>query len=128
MKVKLGSLFSSIQTFNKIAKSTLPIVTSFRVGKFLEKAQKELTVFDLKRVELVEKYAEKNKKGEVDKKNMKVADKNIEVFQKEFNEIAALESESDFDKLKLSELTNVELTPAEIGLITEFIDDDVTKS
>lgn len=127
MKVKLGSLFASIQPFNKIAKANLPIVTSFRIGKFLEKAQKELTVFEQKRVELVKKYAKKDKKGEINEKEMKVDEKNLEAFQKDFEALAALEAESDFDKLKLSELINVELTPAEIGLVKEFIDDDVTK-
>lgn len=125
MKVKLGYLFLSVNILNKISKASLPLITSFKIGKFFEKAQKELSLFEQKRIELVRKYAKKDKKGEVIEKDMKVDEKNLEDFSKEFNELGAIESEADFEKLKLSSLVNIELPPSDIGLISEFIEDDL---
>lgn len=131
MKLKLGLLFNAVGNLqrpgplSKLANAPLPIKFSFRISKVLKRVQEELSVFESKRLGLVEKYAKRNAKGEVNKREMKVDEKNMAAFQEEFNELAALETDIDFEPFKLSQLESVELAPADVGMIMDFIENDL---
>ena len=132
MKFKLGLLFNAVGNLqrpgplSKLARAPLPIKLSFRISGLLKRVQEELKVFEEKRIGLVEKYAKRNAKGELPKRGgMKVADENLEAFQAEFNEMAGIEADIDFEPVKLSLLESVNMAPNEIGLIMDFIENDL---
>lgn len=130
MKIKLGVLFNAVGSHNnpgpltKLSRAELPLKLSFRISKFLKRVQEELTVFEEKRLALVEKYAKRNAKGEVGK-NMKVADENLEAFHAEFKELSEIEADIDFEPVKLSVLDDVKFPPNEIGMIDWFLENDL---
>jgi hypothetical protein len=132
MKTTLGILLSAAGNpkepgpLAKLAKSELPLKLSYRLSKFLKSVQEELAVFEEKRIELVYKYAEKDVEGNIpDKKNVRVAEGKIAEFTKEYSDLTELEVELDYKPFKLSELQSVNFTPAEIGTLLSFIENDL---
>lgn len=123
MKVKLIDLMQINQIFEKLYDKPLSVKTSYKLMKFAESIQKDIQFFKQNIADLIEKYGEKDKDGNlilVDD-NYKIEKDHIEDFNAQYREIQEVEAEIKNFKLSLDELKGVKLTPAELFIIKDFI-------
>lgn len=109
MKLKLEHIANPQVTvaLANLMGAELPAAISFKVYKLSEAIKKELTAFEAARKALVEKYAERDEKGELktNENHYVFSDENQEVFNKEFQELVELDieltglKEKDLEKL-----------------------------
>ena len=123
MKVKLIDLMQINQIFEKLYDKPLSVKTSYKLMKFAESTQKDIQFFKQNIADLIEKYGEKDKDGNlilVDD-NYKIEKDHINDFNTQYKEIQEVEAEIKSFKLSLDELKGVKLTPAELYIIKAFI-------
>jgi len=138
LKVTLGALFQASLPLGNgkkkkqpilmdLADSKVPVGTAYKINKFLEKAKPELENFDGRRKELLKKYVKKNKDGKLpeDVKDFEYEDGGKELIDKEFEELKKIEIDLDCDSLKISELSNVNLSSNDIDLIKWLLKNDL---
>lgn len=123
MKIKLIDLMQINQIFEKLYDKPLSVKTSYKLMKFAESTQKDIQFFKQNIADLIEKYGEKDKDGNlilVDD-NYKIEKDHINDFNTQYKEIQEVEAEIKSFKLSLDELKGVKLTPAELYIIKDFI-------
>lgn len=123
--MKYGELKMIENPLKKVINTELPVVLAYKISKLITKVSDELNSIDQFRISLVKKYGENEEDGSI-----KVPQKNVDKFTKEFNELL----ESDIDeinpiKISLSVLVenNVKLSASDISLLeqTGFIENDL---
>jgi len=122
MKVKLGQIAGSVEALNKVAQQPMKATASFQVAKNLKSLSDELAAYEQSRGDLIRKYGKENKED-----NSFAVDPNssdFEKFQKEFSDLLSVEVDlENFKKIKLSELSDCELTPQDITNIEFAIEE-----
>lgn len=123
MKIKLIDLIQINQIFEKLYDKPLSVKTSYKLMKFAESTQKDIQFFKQNIADLIEKYGEKDKDGNlilIDD-NYKIEKDHINDFNAQYKEIQEVEAEIKNFKLSLDELKGIKLTPAELYIIKDFI-------
>lgn len=120
MKVTLGELKIAEQALNKIMGASLPIKIAYYLSKTITIIGEELTHLETARRKLIEKYGEKD-----EKENLRVTDKNFEKFKEEYQQLFKEEVEINIKTIKLSELADVKLTPAEVLALGKLLENDI---
>ena len=122
MKVKLGQIANSVEALNKVAQQPMKATASYQVAKNLKSLSDELAAYEQSRGDLIRKYGEENKED-----NSFAVDPNssdFAKFQEEFSELLNVEVNlENFKKIKLSELSDCELTPQDITNIEFAIEE-----
>lgn len=108
-------------------KTGLPIKVSYALAKNISKIEKELDIYNKERQKLLDKYCIKDEEGKnlVDENNqLKIADENLEAWNKDINDLLDIEIDIDIHKFNECDLLNrdCDLTPAEIMLIDYMIE------
>jgi len=122
MKVKLGQIAGSVEALNKVAKQPMKATASFQVAKNLKSLSDELAAYEQSRGDLIRKYGKENKEDNSFAVDPSSSD--FEKFQKEFSDLLSVEVDlENFKKIKLSELSDCELTPQDITNIEFAIEE-----
>jgi len=127
IKVQLSELLNSVDALQKLSQTNLKARSAYYVSKLLKVADKEIQEFNDARMNLIKKYGEKDENGELitdDKGNCKILPENIADFQKELNDLLAVEAELNANKINLEELGDIEFTPKDISMMEAFIELD----
>jgi len=93
----------------------------------LKEAEREIQNFNEVRMNLINKYGEKDEKGELitdDKGNCKILPESVTVFSKELNELVEMEVEINANKIKLDDLDNLDFTPGEMVALEPFLEEE----
>jgi len=108
MKITINKLVESVPDLKAILATKLPIKVAYRINKLVNnQIERELKQYDEARISLVNKYGDKDEKGD-----LKVTDpEKIKEFMKELNELLAMEIELDFTPIKVEELGDVQVEP-----------------
>jgi|GEM_PF-4203792 len=105
--MKLNAIVSArfSEALNKLVKAEIPIATAYKLKTVVVRTGEEHKKFEDMRTELINKYAPKNKKGEIIKNEdggYSVSEKNKDDFFKEIQEL--LEVEIELPKIKIADL------------------------
>lgn len=125
IKIKIVDIVNGTEALQKLAKTELKAKLAWQVSKLLKTVEQEMQIFNDTRMSAVKKYGEKDENGELitdDNGNCKILDNNLALFNKEINELLNNEIEINANKLKISDLEEINFTPSEIAALENFID------
>lgn len=125
IKIKLGELVNSTEVLQKLSQTELKAKLSWSVTKLLKAADKEMQDFNEARMNLIQKYGEKDENGELitdENKNCKIPEAGLQEFSAELNELVETEIEINVNPLNIDDLEDKEFTPAEMAILEPFID------
>jgi len=118
IKTKLGILKQSEKALSKLMNANLDIKIAYTLGRIANKIGQELKTVEDLRVKLVEKYGDKDEKGQ-----HVVPEDKKEEFWTEYSELLEAEVELDFNKITLEKLAKVNMTPAEMIYLDYLIEE-----
>ena len=118
------TLISSLEGLRDLGAKDLPIKTSFKIAQIMVKVNVAAKAFDIAREKLVEKYGAKREDGSLDlKPNGQIPLLDGIGYQRDLNELLALDSELDIASFSLSELGDISVKASTLAslhwLITE---------
>lgn len=113
--------------FNLVQKQ-FPVKVSYAISKNISKLERELKIYNSERQKIINKYCKKDEEGNlvIDENNQyHIEDENIDVCNKELNELLDIEIEVNIHKFKLDDLMhgNYEMSPSEMALIDYMIEE-----
>lgn len=119
MKLSNKLIVNSINTLSILTGLQLPIKASYGVAKNISKIEKELTIYNAEKQKLIDKYSIKDKEGKtkVNENGMiDIAPENVEAWNKDIEELLAIENEVDIHLIDLSvfDNCNAEIAPGEL--------------
>lgn len=119
MKFTLGEIRSMAPGLNEILGKELPATPSYWLARYMDKVSSEMRAIEKARMNLVRKFAKKDKKGALlfkkdekgnDTNQVDFAQGNFEKFQKEFGTFLEGKVEIKFKPIKLKDL-DMEVCP-----------------
>lgn len=123
--LKLEDLVNSTEALQKLSNTSLKARPAFTVSKMLKEAEKELANFNEVRMNLINKYGEKDEEGKLitdENDNCKITAEHINDFSNELQELVATTIEINANKLTLEDLGDADFTPSEIAALEPFVD------
>lgn len=120
MKLKLIVIKNLEPVLAKMAKQDVDIKAAYKLSKIFKVLGEELKLIEEFRLKLVKKYAGEE---QPDPKNIEVLPENKEQFIKEYEEFLQQETDVSFEKLSLSELEGISITPFEGMVLSEILKD-----
>lgn len=129
MKMKLTNerIVNTINVLGKLNNTALPVRVAYAVSKNIDKIERELKAYNIEKSKLLDKYAEKNKNGEIIIENghFKIKEECAENWNREIRELLEIENEVEIHMIKLDDLLNLDysISPAEFSLIDFMIEE-----
>ncbi len=113
--------------FNLVHKQ-FPVKVSYAISKNISKLEKELKVYNKEREKIIDKYCKKDEEGNllIDENNQySIEEENIDICNKELNELLDIEIDVNIHKFKLDDLMcgNYDMSPSEMTLIDYMIEE-----
>lgn len=126
MKVKSGIIINGLQTIVNISEKPLPVSLAAKMLRLANDLTKENEIIEKQRRSILEKYADKDEQGELIINNGNVSFKNnenLQIAQKELDELANLEIEITDRKITEEELinANLQLSLNQLATLQNFI-------
>lgn len=124
MKIKNEVLVNSINILSKLNNYELPIKLSYSIAKNIKIIDEELKIYTEERQKLINKYAEKDKDGNIitsEDGTVNILDS--ENWERDIMELLKIENEINIKKIKIEELENsdIRITPFELTQIEYMI-------
>ena len=118
--MKLGQVVSSVSALNNLASEKMKAKQAYRISRVLMEANSHLESFNGAREKAIEEYGEKDDDG-----NMAIDQdsKNFKKFTDEINALLDEEVEMKFNKIKLKEISSLEVSVADMVALDWLIDD-----
>lgn len=126
INITLREIVDSSDIMKKLSQKSLKGKTAYYVARLLREVDKELTLFNETRSNLIKKYGEKDEKGELkidENGNCKFIPENIEKFYSEMDDILNNIIELNANKIELKDLENLDFTPIEMVVLEPFIEE-----
>lgn len=127
MKLTNGKILNDSTKLSEIAQKQLPIKASYAIAKNLAKLETELKTYNTEREKLIEKYSIKNEKGKTiidENSQIKIQEKYLKEWSKDFQELLAIENEVDIHKFSVEALNGYNMSASELMLIGYMIIDE----
>ena len=127
IKVKISDLLNSTDTLQKLAKKDFKAKLAWSISRLLKSAETEIQSFNETRMNLIKKYGEKDENDELitdDQGNCKISDESTLEFSNQLNELINTEVEINANKIKITDIENLDFTPIEMNMLEPFIDFD----
>lgn len=117
---QIAKMYNDIQAIKKYKFKANTAFTVIKNAKVLKNA---IELFDKARRNLLETYAEKDETGnaKIENGNYVISDK--EEFAKEFISLQNVEQDIDFSKIKLSDISEIEIEAELMETMSEFIEE-----
>lgn len=128
MKLTNRKIVNDANFLGALTNKQLPIKISYAIAKNISKIEKDLELYNKEKQKLVDKYCIKDEKGsnKIDENNqLKIADENLDDWNKSINELLDIEIDIDIHKFSINDLlnSNCEMTPSELMLIEYMIEE-----
>ena len=128
MKLTNRKIVNDANFLGALTNKQLPIKISYAIAKNISKIEKDLELYNKEKQKLVDKYCIKDEKGnnKIDENNqLKIADENLDDWNKSINELLDIEIEIDIHKFNINDLlnSNLDMTPSELILIDYMIEE-----
>lgn len=124
MKVTIKEILEGQDTLQKLSHQPLPGRAAFQIGRLLKKLEEVLTSYNEVRVQLIEKYANKNEDGtfEVNDNNeYQFTAENMQAYVSEINNVIADEVEVEAKPINFKDIEKLEFTAAEMTFLEPFL-------
>ena len=117
--MRLGELVASFNALNNLSQGKMKAKQAYRLSRVLMEASSHYESFNDIREKAVAKFGKKNEDGnyEVDPKS-----KDFKKFDAEMSALLDEEVDMKFDRIKLSEIGNIEVTVADMVALDWLID------
>lgn len=125
MKLSNERILNDAQSLGSISNKELPIKVSYAIAKNISKIESELKVYNTQKQKLIEKYSEKGEDGKtlIDAENkIKIQDEYLENWNRDIEELLAIENEVDIHTFDISLLEGFSMSPSELMLIDYMIE------
>lgn len=126
INTKLSNIVESADIMRELSNKTLKSRAAFKVARLLRELEKEFTLFNEKRMELIKEYAQKDENGEIksdDKGNVTLDNDRLTEFYQCLEELLNTEVEINADKIDLADLGDTVFTPAQVISLEAFIEE-----
>lgn len=117
---QIAKMYNDIQAIKKYKFRANTAFTIIKNAKVLKNA---IELFDEARRNLLETYAEKDEMGNAKIENGNYVISNKEEFAKEFISLQNAEQDIDFSKIKLSDISEIEIEAELMETMSEFIEE-----
>lgn len=117
---QIAKMYNDIQAIKKYKFKANTAFTIIKNAKVLKNA---IELFDEARRNLLETYAEKDEAGNAKIENGNYVIYNKEEFAKEFISLQNAEQDIDFSKIKLSDISEIEIEAELMETMSEFIEE-----
>lgn len=124
MKITIYQLISTLNIEKELLPQKLPIRTAYNLSKIFARAREELEFYQEKFKEIVTRYGEKDKNGNLiflENENVSIPKDKIEECQKEITDLQNLELEIPNYSLPLDSLEAIKISLDEISVLLPFI-------
>lgn len=120
MKLSNEKILNDAAALGQITQKQLPVKISYAIAKNIKKIESELNIYNTEKQKLIDKYSVADDEG-----NVKIAEENIEDWNKEITELLEIENEIDIHKFNVNDLinSNCNFTPAELMIIDYMIEE-----
>lgn len=125
INISLRELVDSSETMKKLSQKSLKGKTAYYIARLLREIDKELTLFNETRGNLIKKYGEKDENGDlkIDENGIcKFIPEEMEKFYSEMNDILNNIIELNANKINLNDLEELNFTPNEMIALEPFIE------
>ena len=125
--VKLQDIMESQEVMRTLSNKQLRGRTAFKVARLLKKLEAELTTFNETRVKIIEQYAKKDENGEFitnEKNEYQFDPEQANKFVEEINKLLSEEIQVDANPILLSEIEDLDFSPAEIVALEPFMEEE----
>lgn len=128
MKLSNEKILNTINVLGNLNNTQLPIKLAYAISKNINKIDIELKTYNDEKVKLINKYAEKDKEGNVisdEHGHIIIEEKHKEDWNNDISELLSIENEIDIHKIQLDDLLNANynISPAELSMIDFMIED-----
>lgn len=125
MKLSNRRLVEDARKLGDVSQKQLPVKVSYSIAKNISKIESELKIYNKQKDKLIEKYAEKDDKGEFIAENggIKLKEGTKKDWDKDLKELLDIENEIEIRKFKFDEIANIQISPAELQAIDYMIEE-----
>ena len=121
-------ILNTINVLGNLNNTQLNIKLAYAISKNINKIDIELKTYNDEKVKLINKYAEKDKEGNVisdEHGHIIIEEKHKEDWNNDISELLSIENEIDIHKIQLDDLLNANynISPAELSMIDFMIED-----
>ena len=122
----LRNIVESADIMRELSGKSLKGRAAFRVARLLREVEKEFTLFNEKRVDLIREYAQKDENGEIKSEengNVTLDPDRLTEFYQKLEELLNAEVEINAERIDINDLDDIELTPAQVINLEPFINE-----
>lgn len=126
IKVKLGDIVNSVDTFQAIMQQSFKGSLAFKIARLARELNKEMETFNEQRRKIINEYSLKDENGEVkpdENGNIQIIPDRINEFNAEFNNLLGTEVEINADKLPMDKIDDFEISPQQMLNIEIFFEE-----
>ena len=128
MKLSNEKILNTINVLRNLNNTQLNIKLAYAISKNINKIDIELKTYNDEKAKLINKYAEKDKEGNVisdEHGHIIIEEKHKEDWNNDISELLSIENEIDIHKIQLDDLLNANynISPAELSMIDFMIED-----
>lgn len=116
IKVTMNDIINSISIFNTISETPMNIKSAYKIVKIIKAIEKEQQIFLEAQQKLIQKYAKK------DSEQVIIDEQFVDSYNEEIKKFLATEIELAVEPIEISDIENIEITPAQAYLIDVFIE------
>lgn len=128
MKLTNRKILNDANFLTALIQRQFPVKVSYAISKNVSKIESELNIYNKEREKIIDKYCKRDKEGNLlidENNNYSIEDENIDICNKELNELLDIEIDVNIHKFKLDDLMcgNYEMSPSEMVLIDYMIEE-----
>ena len=131
VKMSLGEVSAKLKALQKVSEIRMPMAASYKLSKIIKAMVEEVQDYEQQRMKLIDRYALKDKEGELVlvKNEVQFASKEKKrEFYKEFDELCAVKVEIKALSIKISDFGSTELSANDFLLLDGFLKEDSEES
>jgi hypothetical protein len=124
IEVTLNEVLNSIGAFRSLSEQKIPAKVAFQIARLIRELDKENKTFDESRVKALQEYSERDENGEIKTSpegNVVLRQDKIEEYNNKIQELLDTQIQVNAEKISLSLLENLELSPVEMLNLEPFI-------
>lgn len=119
--MKLKVIIDSVEGLEELASCKLPMRTAYNIKKLMQSIEKETTIFDTLRKNLINEYGERSKE---DPNSFTIPQDKVEKFNSEISELLDQEVSIEFNKISLDDIKNIEIAPKYLYFLDWLIEEN----
>ena len=125
IKVTLADAISAVPALESISQHNFNGVNAFKIARLIRELNKEVELFNQERRNLIEKYCERDKDGEmvIEDGNIRLQESYIDNFNNTLQVMLESEIEINASPLKIDSLEDITLTPQQAMSLEPFFEE-----